>query len=94
MFSGSYLIETMTCNNCFNSIELERIELIPNTRFCGGCARVLNLGKKKKGHMIFGHKTGAEIQVLSAETFMSQKKYWTPNGARSAVKNFSKSICS
>lgn len=44
--------------------------------------------------MIFGHKTGAEIQVLSAETFESQKKYWTPNGARSAVKNFSKSICS
>ncbi len=44
--------------------------------------------------MIFGHKTGAEIQVLSAETFESQKKYWTPNGARSAVKNFSKHICS
>jgi hypothetical protein len=93
-FFNSFLIVEMICNNCFNSIESERIELIPNTRFCGGCARVLNLGKKKKGHMIFGHKTGAEIQVLSEETFMSQKKYWTPNGARSAVKNFSKSICS
>jgi len=93
-FSSSYSIKRMTCNNCFNAIELERLELIPNTRFCGGCARVLNLGKKKKGHMLWNHKTGAEIQVLSAETFESQKKYWTPNGARSAVKNFSKAVCS
>jgi hypothetical protein len=44
--------------------------------------------------MVFGHKTGAEIQVLSHDCFESQKKYWTPNGARSAVKNFSKSVCS
>jgi hypothetical protein len=94
MFSGSYLIEGMNCSNCFCSIEPERLELIPHTQLCGGCARFFNVGKKKKGHMIFGHKTGAEIQVLSAETFESQKKYWTPNGARSAVKNFSKSICS
>jgi hypothetical protein len=94
LFDGSYLIEIMTCSNCFNQIESERVELIPYTQVCGGCARVLNLGIKKKGHMIFGHKTGAEIQVLSAETYASQKKYWTPNGARSAVKNFSKSICS
>jgi hypothetical protein len=93
-FSGSYLIEAMTCCHCFNSIEPERLELIPHTHVCGGCARLFNVGKKKKGHMIFGHKTGAEIQVLSAETFESQKKYWTPNGARSAVKNFSKHICS
>jgi hypothetical protein len=84
----------MTCCHCFNSVEPERLELIPHTQLCGGCARLFNVGKKKKGHMVFGHKTGAEIQVLSAETFESQKKYWTPNGARSAVKNFSKHICS
>jgi len=84
----------MICCHCFNPVEPERLELIPNTQLCGGCARLFNVGKKKKGHMIFGHKTGAEIQVLSAETFESQKKYWTPNGARSAVKNFSKHICS
>jgi hypothetical protein len=84
----------MICCYCYNSIESERLELIPHTHVCGGCARLFNVGKKKKGHMIFGHKTGAEIQVLSAETFESQKKYWTPNGARSAVKNFSKHICS
>jgi hypothetical protein len=94
IFVSSYLIEVMTCCHCYNPIEPERLELIPNTHVCGGCARLFNVGKKKKGHMIFGHKTGAEIQVLSAETFESQKKYWTPNGARSAVKNFSKHICS
>jgi len=75
VFVGSYLIETMTCCHCFNSVEPERLELIPHTQLCGGCARLFNVGKKKKGHMIFGHKTGAEIQVLSAETFESQKKY-------------------
>jgi len=84
----------MTCCHCYNFIEPERLKLIPHTHVCGGCARLFNVGKKKKGHMLWNHKTGAEIQVLSAETFESQKKYWTPNGARSAVKNFSKSICS
>lgn len=86
-------MKRMNCTHCFNSIEQERLELIPHTQLCGGCARFFNVGKKKKGHMIFGHKTGAEIQVLSHDCFESQKKYWTPNGARSAVKNFSKHVC-
>jgi hypothetical protein len=84
----------MNCASCYNLIEQERLVLIPHTQVCSNCARLYNVGKKKKGHMIFGHKTGAEIQVLSHDCFESQKKYWTPNGARSAVKNFSKSICS
>lgn len=83
----------MICCHCYNAVEAERLAIIPHTQLCGGCARLFNVGKKKKGHMIFGHKTGAEIQVLSHDCFQEQKKYWTPNGARSAVKNFSKHIC-
>lgn len=83
----------MTCCNCFNSIEEERLALVPTTQLCSSCARHYNVGKKKKGHMVYGHKTGAEIQIMSASCFESQKKYWTPQGARSATKNFSKAVC-
>jgi hypothetical protein len=44
--------------------------------------------------MSYAHKTGAEIQILSAESWSDQKKYIIPNGAFSAVKNFSKNTCS
>jgi hypothetical protein len=83
----------MICASCLEPVELERLRIIPTTQVCSKCANQYNIGKKKKGHMIYGHKTGAEIQIMSAGCFESQKKYWTPNGARSATKNFSKSIC-
>lgn len=84
----------MICTHCFNAVEKERLELIPHTQLCGGCARLFNVGKKKKGYMSFAHKTGSTIQIMSAECFESQKKYIIPNGARSCVKNFSRHICS
>lgn len=83
----------VTCCNCFEEVEKERLALVPHTQVCSACARLYNVGKKKKGHMVWGHKTAAEIQVLSHDCFESQKKYWTPQGARSAVKNFSKHVC-
>jgi hypothetical protein len=43
--------------------------------------------------MNWSHKTAAVIQVMSAECYDEQKKYYQPNGARSAVKNFSKNLC-
>jgi hypothetical protein len=39
-------------------------------------------------------KVGAEIEILSARSWTENKKYFIPNGARSAVKNFSKNVCS
>jgi hypothetical protein len=49
--------------------------------------------KPRKGVMIYSGKTAGEIQIMSAELYESQKEYYVPNGARSAVKNFSKSVC-
>jgi hypothetical protein len=49
---------------------------------------------RPKGRMVYSHKTGAEIEILSAESWEENKKYFTPNGARSALKNFSRNICS
>ena len=43
--------------------------------------------------MVYSHKTGAEIQIMSPKSFSDTKMYYEANGARSAVKNFSKSVC-
>jgi hypothetical protein len=44
------------------------------------------------GRMIYGHKTGGEVQIMTKDIFNETKKYYVANGARSAVKNFSKNI--
>jgi hypothetical protein len=49
--------------------------------------------RNRFGRMIYGHKTGGQIEILSKESFDSTKKYYVANGARSAVKNFSKNVC-
>jgi len=43
--------------------------------------------------MNWAHKTAPTIQIMSSECWSEQKKYYQPNGARSAVKNFSKHVC-
>lgn len=83
----------MNCAFCFYPVEQERLVIVPNTQLCSACARQHNVGKKKKGVMIYGHKTAGEIQVMASHVYEEQKKYFIPNGARSAVKNFSKNIC-
>jgi hypothetical protein len=55
----------------------------------------LNLPPEKMrnrcGRMVYGHKTAGAIEVMTKECWDSNKKYFVPNGARSCVKNFSKS---
>jgi len=41
-----------------------------------------------------GLAVGNSIQIMSNECYQEQKKYYIPNGPRSAVKNFSKHISS
>jgi hypothetical protein len=43
--------------------------------------------------MVFSHKTGGELEVMSESFYNENKKYFIPNGARSAVKNFSRNVC-
>jgi len=82
-----------TCRTCDNTIEAERLEILPNTLFCAACANKHNIVKPRKGVMCYGHKTGGEIQIMSADLYEREKQYYVPNGARSVMKNFSKSIC-
>jgi hypothetical protein len=76
---------------CGNTVEPARAEL--NLKICKSCAFTGPDLQRPRGYMSYGHKTGAEIQILSAESWADQKKYIIPNGPRSVVKNFSKSIC-
>jgi hypothetical protein len=79
----------MTCG-CGNSVESARAEL--NLRTCRTCAFTGPDVQKPKGRMVYGHKTAGEIEILSASSWNENKKYFIPNGARSAVKNFSKNL--
>lgn len=74
---------------CGSLVRSARSELGLNT--CVRCAHE-NPVEPPKGVMIYDHKTGGQLEVHSAESWREKKKYYIPNGARSALKNFSKSI--
>lgn len=74
---------------CGNIIQTERLNL--GFKNCIRCAQAAYKGKPK-GVMLWHHKTAPELQIMSNSSFQEQKKYYIPNGARSAVKNFSKNI--
>ncbi len=80
----------MYCN-CGNKIEEARLELKLDK--CKACA-FAGPDIRPKGRIVYGHKTGGEIEIYTAESWNRNKKYFLANGARSAVKNFSKNICS
>jgi hypothetical protein len=67
------------CTVCLSAIEIERIEILPETTFCSVCARVHSNVKPRLGRMAFGHKTGGEIMLMSEETFKETKKYFDPD---------------
>jgi aspartyl aminopeptidase len=43
--------------------------------------------------MIYTQKTNGFIEIHDADAWQENKKYYVANGARSAVKNFSKNVC-
>jgi hypothetical protein len=81
----------MKCITCSNDIEQPRVEFGMKT--CKTCAFRGGDVARYKGVMNWSHKTAPTIQVMSSECYDEQKKYYKPQGARSAVKNFSKHLC-
>lgn len=77
--------------NCGKPVEDGRAEVGMTT--CRRCAFSRPDVSRVRGNMVYGHKTGAVIEIMSNESYISNKRYFKPNGARSAVKNFSKNIC-
>lgn len=82
----------MKCNTCTNEVEQPRVEF--GMKNCKACAFRSRDVSRYKGSMVYDHKTSPSIQIMSADCWEEQKKYYKPQGARSAVKNFSKHICS
>ena len=70
---------------CGNVIPPERSEI--GLKICVRCAERVGT-PKVKGRMVFGHKTAGTIEIMSAESYEANKKYFVPNGPRSSVKNF------
>jgi|TARA_R100001163_G_scaffold51150_1_gene38557 hypothetical protein len=81
----------MICG-CGKPVEEVRVEF--GYKICAACAHSGKDVPRPKGRMVYSHKTGGEIEILSEESWNENKKYFTPNGARSALKNFSRNICS
>ena len=45
--------------------------------------------ERVRGVMTFNHKTGGSVQVMSAESYKRNKKYYVPRrGCRSLMKQF------
>lgn len=66
----------MNCLSCESPIEFERLEILPNTRVCSCCAKQgMGQGSKPRGVLVFDHKTGGSIQILSAEAHKEWKRY-------------------
>ena len=82
-------MSTIMCG-CGKPVEAARLEL--GLKRCKECA-FSNDVERPKGVRIWDHKTGGDIQVMSADSWKKNKAYFVPSGARSCVKNFSKSIC-
>ena len=80
----------MIACGCGRVVEQARIEL--NRKRCKQCAFSDDV-ERPKGVMIYSHKTGGQIEIHSADSWKEKRKYYVPNGARSAVKNFSKNTC-
>ena len=71
-------------------VEPARVEL--GLKRCKTCA-FSNDVERPRGVMIYTGKVGGEIEIHSAESWKEKRKYYVANGARSAVKNFSKNPC-
>jgi hypothetical protein len=68
--------------------KLIEMGILPNPDF-----QPRETSKNRFGRMTFAHKTGGEVEIFTADSFEATKKYYVANGARSAVKNFSKNTC-
>jgi len=84
----------MNCNSCSNIIEFERLEALPTTKMCIKCAHKSDDKRVRPiGVMVYTDKTNGFIEIHSSASWSKNKKYYVANGARSAVKNFSKNVC-
>ena len=69
---------------------LIKMGLLPEPNFV---PKVRETERNRFGRMCYEHKTSGQIEIFTKESFENTKQYYVANGARSAVKNFSKNVC-
>jgi hypothetical protein len=76
-------INSYSMCGCGNPIPQERRAL--GFKYCVQCAERMNK-PKMRGRMVYEHKTGGYIEVMSAESYNDNKKYFTRKANRSILK--------
>jgi hypothetical protein len=66
----------MICTFCNNQIEVERLEVLPETKFCAPCARKHDFVKPRKGIMVYDSEASGELQVIDYDAFENKKHYF------------------
>lgn len=74
---------------CGKPVEPARVEF--GLTKCLSCAKNIPY-RPLKARMVYLDKCTSMIEIHTADSWNENKKYFTPNGARSVVKNFSKNI--
>lgn len=80
----------MNCR-CGKPIEKARVDL--GLEKCYSCASNIPF-KPLMGRMVYTDKCTSMIEIHTSDSWKEKQKYFKANGARSVVKNFSKSVCS
>tara|TARA_B110000444_G_scaffold260288_1_gene306699 strand:+ start:2355 stop:2609 length:255 start_codon:yes stop_codon:yes gene_type:complete len=75
-------------NICDCGKPVEKVREDFGLKMCRDCAFSLPDDVPIKGRMVYSHKTGSEIEIMTTESYNANKKYFMPNGPRSSVKNF------
>lgn len=77
------------CSRCSREIHAERLKILPNTHLCTACARRMPVGRKK-GAMVFSHKTAPTIQIMDADYYDREwSRYHAKFGMGSGVHKMS-----
>jgi len=69
---------------------LIKMGILPDPNFV---PKVRETERNRFGRMCYSHKTAGEVEIFTKESFLNTAHYYNANGARSAVKNFSKNVC-
>jgi reverse gyrase len=82
-WQGTVFNMQFLCSSCGGRIEVPRIQMGMNR--CFSCASKQDQ-PKIKGRMVYAHKTGGEIELMSPESYNKNKKFFNRTGNRSILK--------
>ena len=69
--------------SCGDPIEMGRVEM--GLKKCLKCATRIN-EPKKMGRMVYYHKTGGEIELMTPETYNENQKYFNRTGNKTVLR--------